>query len=727
MNRAQRRQAARQNHKSGTPDTPLRAASAAPDAGGAAGVADARRDMETATRLYRSGDAVNAANIYQRVLATEPDNADALHYLGLCAGDMGQFDTAMELVDRSIALHPKCAVYHNNRGNRLRRRDRPEEAEEAYRRAVAIDPRDRRAWNNLGITLAGRQHYAKAARAFHRAIKADKTFAEAHNNLANVLHIEGRFDAAEKSYRRAIAADPGYFMACNNLANTLSAVGRCDEAIAACRRAVEIDPAYAVGYNTLASLLQGNGEFAESDAAFRKSIALDPGSAGTWNNFGNALKSVGGHAEAIVCFGKALEIDPHHAMAHSNLLFCMGMDANSTAREIFIQSRRWNEIHALPRAPAARRHENDRDPERRLRVGYVSPDFRNHAVSHFIAPLIDAHDRDAVAVIAYAHVAAPDETTHRIRARMDEWCDTVGMTDAGLAARIRADRIDILVDLAGHTASNRLLTFAQRPAPVQVAWLGYGGTTGLDAMEYRLTDAIADPQGDADRVHSETLVRLAGGFLCYAPPADAPEPGALPADSGGFVTFASFNSLAKVTPQAVSAWARVLDAVPDAHLIIKGNALSDPGTRRRYLAHFAAEGIDEGRIELAAQLPSRQEYLALYNRADIVLDSFPYNGGTTTCEALWMGVPVVTLAGDRHVSRMSASILGRVGADDLVAHSEDEYVATAARLAGDRSRLRELRGGLRATMAASPLCDGPAFARAVEAAFRDMWRRWCAG
>ncbi len=723
MNRAQRRQAARRNRKAGTPDTPVRAASDAP---AGADAADVRRDMETATRLYRSGDAVNAAQIYQRVLATDPDNADALHYLGLCAGDMGRLDTAMGLVDRSIALHPECAIYHNNRGNILRGRGRPEEAEEAYRRAVGIDPRDTRAWNNLGITLAGRQLYDAAARAFRRAIGADGSFAEAHNNLANVLHIQGGFDAAETSYRRAIEADPGYFMAYNNLANTLSAVGRRDEAIAACRRAVEIEPAYAGGYNTLASLLQGNGEFAEADAAFRKSIALDPGNAGTWNNFGNALKNVGGHAEAIVCFEKALEIDPQHSMAHSNLLFCMGMDANSTAREIFTQSQRWNEIHARPRAVAGRPHANDRDPDRRLRVGYVSPDFRNHAVSHFIEPLFDAHDRDAVAVIAYAHVAAPDETTQRIRARMDGWCDTVGMTHAELAARIRADRIDILVDLAGHTASNRLLTFAEKPAPVQATWLGYGGTTGLDAMDYRVTDAVADPQGDADRVHSETLVRLACGFLCYAPPGDAPEPGPPPADRCGFVTFASFNSLAKVTPQAASNWARVLKAVPDARLIIKGSPFSDPGTSRRYMAHFAAEGIDEGRIELLAQLPSRQAYLALYHRADIVLDSFPYNGGTTTCEALWMGVPVVTLAGDRHVSRMSASILGRVGADDLVAHSEDEYVAIAARLARDRSRLGDLRAGLRATMAASPLCDGPAFARAMETAYRDMWRRWCA-
>ncbi len=722
MNRAQRRQAARQNRKA---EKPGAAVNPAFIAFAARGSADTQRDMQAASRLQEAGDPVNAGQIYQRVLAADPGHADAMHFLGVCAGDMGQFETAMELIDRSIELYPESATYHNNRGNILKAGGRLDEAEDAYRRAVGMDSGFARAWNNLGITAASRQRYDDAIRDFRRAIKADGRYAEAHNNLANALHFLGRFDAAEKSYRRAIKAAPGYYMAHNNLANTLSMVGRRDEAIAECRRAVEIEPAYAGGYNTLASLLQGNGEFGEADAAFRKSIELDSGNAGTWNNFGNSLKNVGGHAEAIVCFRKALVIDRYHSMARSNLVFCMGMDANSTAPEIFAESRRWNEFHAALITAGATPSGNDRDPDRRLRVGYVSPDFRDHAVSNFVEPLFAAHDRDGFELFGYAHVAIPDNTTERIRAGMDAWRETVGMTHAELAARIRADKIDILVDLAGHTASNRLLTFAERPAPVQVTWLGYGGTTGIDAMDYRITDAVADPAGDADDLHSETLMRLPTGFLCYAPPPDAPEPGKLPAEACGHITFASFNSLAKVTPQAASNWARVLKAVPESRLIIKGSPFNDADTRQRYIGHFAAEGIDEERIDLVAQLPSRQEYLALYDRADIVLDTYPYNGGTTTCEALWMGVPVVTLAGDRTVARMGASMLGCIGADDWVAASEDEYVGIAAGLAGDLAALKQLRAGLRSRMQESPLCDGPAFARAMEAAYRDMWQRWC--
>lgn len=719
MNRAQRRQ----QRKTGTPDVPPRAAPAAP----AAPAAHVRHLMETAVRLHQAGDAVGAAGAYQKILAAEPDNPDAVHYLGLCAGDLGRFEAALELIERSIALRPKCAAFHNNRGNILKRAGRPADAEAAYRHAVGLDGSYAVSWNNLGITLADRQRHDEAARAFRRATRAEPCYAEAHNNLANALHIGGRFKAAEASYRRAIEADPGYFMAYNNLANTLATLGRADEAIAACRRAVEIEPGYAGGYNTLASLRHAGGAFGAAEADFRTSLDLDPNNAGTWNNFGNALKDVGGHAEAVVCYRKALEIAPTHSMALSNLLLCMGMDGGSTAEEIFAESRRWNEIHAAPLGAAAPPHAPGGDPDRRLRVGYVSADFRNHAVSHFVEPLFAAHDREAVELFAYAQVAAPDETTARIRDRIDHWRDTVGLTHAQLAARIRADEIDILVDLAGHTGSNRLLAFAERPAPVQASWLGYGGTTGLDSMDYRLTDAIADPAGAADALHSETLVRLPDAFLCYAPPRDAPGPGPLPAAGCGHITFASFNNLAKVTPRAASNWARVLHAVPGARLIVKGRPFADADIRRRYVRHFAAEGIEEDRIELIDHLPSRRAYLEVYRRVDIVLDTFPYNGGTTTCEALWMGTPVVTLAGDRHVSRMSASILSCVGNPELVAQTEDDYVRIAAALAHDPARLRELRGGLRRRMADSPLCDAAAFARAMEAAYRDMWRRRCAG
>jgi predicted O-linked N-acetylglucosamine transferase (SPINDLY family) len=380
----------------------------------------------------------------------------------------------------------------------------------------------------------------------------------------------------------------------------------------------------------------------------------------------------------------------------------------------------------LPRASGEPPHPNHPDPERRLRVGYVSPDFREHSVSAFLDPVIAGHDRRWFEVFCYAEVVRPDDTTARFRGLSDGWCSTLGMTDGAVAGRIRDDGIDILVDLAGHTAGNRLRVFAERPAPVQVTWLGYPNTTGLSAMDYRLSDAVADPAGEADALHSETLVRLANGFLCFAPPADAPEVGETPALATGQVTFGSFNNLAKVTPDVVEAWADILNRIPNSRLVLKSRPLADEKTRERYLEMFGAHGVDPGRVELCSWIASKSGHLGAYERLDIGLDPFPYNGTTTTCEALWMGVPVVTLGGDRHAGRVGASILARVGLAGLVAETKADYVEQAVALAGDLDRLSALRGGLRSRMEKSPLCDAGGFARDIEAAYREMWRRVCA-
>ncbi|MHA1108204.1 MAG: tetratricopeptide repeat protein, partial [Alphaproteobacteria bacterium] len=501
MNRAQRRQAARSNRKSAA-----RPAVAPP--GAAVQETDVQREIEAARRLYQAGDPVNAAQAWQLVLSAAPDHPEALHFLGICAADMGQIKTALELIDRSIALGQGVAQFHNNRGNVLNKAGRPEDAVDDFRHAVKIDGAFALAWNNLGVALAAMQKLDEAEDAFRHAVAADASDARAHDNLGNTLYLRGKFDQAEAAFRRAIAADSGYFKAYENLANTLGMQGRDEDAIAAARRAVEIEPSSASAHGTLGTLLQSKGYFAEADFAFRRSLEIDPDSSVTWNNFGNTLKDMGGHAEAIVSFRKALEIDPGHVTAHSNLLFCMGMHAHSSAADIFAESRRWDRAHAAPRAISAPEYGNDRDPDRRLRIGYVSPDFRNHAVSHFVEPLFAAHDRESFELFAYAQVAVSDETSDRIRQSVDGWRQTVGMNYGELAARIRADEIDILIDLAGHTASNRLMSFAERPAPVQATWLGYGGTTGMSAMDYRLTDSIADPEGIADAVHSENLVRL---------------------------------------------------------------------------------------------------------------------------------------------------------------------------------------------------------------------------
>ena len=518
---------------------------------------------------------------------------------------------------------------------------------------------------------------------------------------------------------------PDYVAAHNNLGNVLRDQGKLDDALAAYHRALALRPDYVAAHVNLGNALKDLGRLEEAVAAFQKALAVKPDQPEARSNLGNAYKNQGKLTEAVAAYQKALELKPDYVDAHSNLVFCMNYDEQFTQRDIVAESRRWDAVHAVPRGADERPHPNDPDPERRLRVGYVSPDFREHSVSYFLDPVIAHYDRGTFEVFCYAGVVRPDKKTARFRDLSDGWCSTVGMTDAAVAERIREDGIDILVDLAGHSANNRLLVFAERPAPVQVTWLGYPNTTGLSAMDYRLTDAIADPAGDAEASHSETLVRLPNGFLCFTPTADAPEIGEAHAPAAGHVTFGSFNNLAKVTPDVVATWARVLDGAPTSRLLIKSRPLADAETHKRYVEMFDAHGIDAERVELIPRIPLRYGHLGAYGRVDIGLDPFPYNGTTTTCEALWMGVPVITLSGDRHAGRVGASILNRVGLGDLVAETREAYVETAVALANDLNRLSTLRNGLRDRVRQLPLCDADAFARDVEAAYREMWRRVC--
>jgi len=360
--------------------------------------------------------------------------------------------------------------------------------------------------------------------------------------------------------------------------------------------------------------------------------------------------------------------------------------------------------------------------DRKLRIGYVSPDFRRHSVAWFFEPLLRAHDRERFEVHCYYNNLAEDDATARIRSEADGFRPIYGEPPATVADWIAEDGIDILVDLAGHTGDNRLMLFGLKPAPVQMTWLGYPGTTGVETIDYRLTDARADPPGAADEYSSETLIRLPDCFHCYGPMPEAPEPTAGSATEPGAVTFGSFNNITKVTPELVGLWSRLLRELPDSRLLLKAKGLQDPTTRGRYEALFAAEGIGSDRLELIGFLEDSRDHLALYGRVDVALDTMPYNGTTTTCEALWMGVPVVTAAGETHAARVGVSLLTAAGAPELIAPDEDGYVALAKALACDLERLRSLRAGLRQRMAASPLTDAPRFTRAVEQAMSNAWR-----
>jgi protein O-GlcNAc transferase len=548
---------------------------------------------------------------------------------------------------------------------------------------------------------------------------APHLFAQAYLGLGAALKNQGKFNEALAAYREANRISPDLVEASYNLGNAFKALGRLDDAIAAYRQAIRIQPGLLQAHCNLGNALCDQGKPDEAVAAFHQAIRIEPDHANAHLNLGGALLEQGKFDQAIAACREAIRLRPDFAEARSNLAFSLNLVHDISVGEVFEAHRAWDVQHGRRKqAPGA--HANDRSIGRRLKVGYVSPDFRLHSVAYFLEPLIRNHDRNAIEVICYSEVSAPDAATERFKGLADRFTTTVAMSDDALTESIRNDGIDILVDLAGHTSKNRLPVFARKPAPVQVTWLGYPNTTGLDAMDYRLVDAVTDP----DAFASEALVRLPEGFLCYSARDDAPTPGAAPCLTTGFVTFGSFNNIAKLSGATLDVWARLLTRLPTARLLLKGKPFAEAATRAMYLDRLTERGVAADRVELMAWLPERA-HLSLYDRVDIALDPFPYNGTTTTCEALWMGVPVVTLRGDRHAGRVGASLLTQIGLTDLIADSKEAYLDTAVALADDFARLDKLRLALRPRMAASPLCDAPTFAHKVEVAYRTMWQRWC--
>ena len=603
----------------------------------------------------------------------------------------------------------------HHRAGRLR------EAETCYRQVLAVEADHAEALHLMGVIAHQIGRHDVAVELIGRAIERNDKSPSYFCNLSDALRGLGRLEEAAAACRYAIHVQPAFAEAYSNLGLALKGQGKLDEAVAACREAIRLKPTLAVAHYNLGNALRESGQVEEAMAAYRQALRIEPGSPQAHYNLATGFVERGNCDEAVAAFREAIRLKPDFVDAGSSLLLSMNYSEDFSPAAFFEAHRAWNERHGRPPATA---HSNDRTAGRRLKVGYVSPDFRQHSVAHFLEPLLRSHDRNEIEVFCYSGVSWPDEATGRFEQLADHWFTTVGMPDEALAHGMRQHGIDILVDLAGHTAGNRLPVFARKPAPVQVTWLGYPNTTGLAAIDYRLVDAVTDPEGEADAFASETLVRLPEGFLCYGARDDAPAPATAPCVATGFVTFGSFNNPAKLSGATLDVWAQLLARLPTARLLLKGKPFAEAATRAIYLDRLVARGVAADRIELVGWLPER-EHLALHDRVDIALDPFPYNGTTTTCEALWMGVPVVTLRGDRHAGRVGASLLTQVELSDLVADSTEAYVEIATALAGDPVRLADLRHTLRPRMAASPLCDASAFARKVEAAYRTMWQRWC--
>lgn len=669
---------------------------------------------------HRAGRVNEALALYRRILEVDPRHADALHMIGEIALRAGRPDLAVELIGKALEIHGDASIILVTYGAALGAQGKLVEAAEVYGRALALDPKCAAAHCNLGSTLRELGRPADAAAACRRAIALQPDFPEALSNLGAALHALGDPAEAANAYRRALALKPDYVEALSNLGNALQELKQFDDAIACYARALTLRPNFAAIYVNLGGALQQMGRLEEAVEAYGHALSFAPGAADANSNLGNALRDLGRLDEAIEAFQRALAAKPDYVKAHSNLLFCLNYAPDLPAETIFAEYRRWNARHAKPLAPAAPRYALVRDPERRLRVGYVSPDLRRHSARHFIEPLFERHDKSAVEVFAYAEIMREDDVSARLKGWTDHWLRTTGMSDEALAERIRDDGIDVLVDFAGHTNGNRLLVFARRPAPVQVSWLGYGYTTGLDAIDYFLADARFAPPG-SEGLFSERLARLPT-FGAYRPADDMGEP-APRRDPAQPITFGSLTRSVRVNHRVTRAWAEILKATPGSRLVLNSLNFRSAALQRQLAERFASLGVEQERLAMGYDSPPWD----VLRSFDISLDCFPHNSGTTLYESLWLGVPFVTLAGRPSVGRLGAAILAAVGHPEWIASSEAEYVEKAAALAADASRLAEIKAALRDDVRASPLLDEFGFARAVEASYRTMWRRWCAG
>lgn len=683
--------------------------------------ADAHNNLGNA--LQQQGKHDEAIASHRRAVELRPDYAEALSNLGAALEATGRTDEAIACFERAISLKPGYAEAHYNLANALAGDEKLDAAIAEFRRALEIRPDYAEACNNLGNAFKQLEQLEPAMDSWRRAIELKPNYGPAYNNLAVALREQGKLDEAVACCRRAIELNPDHAEAHNSLGNALKDQQKFEAAIASYRRALELKPNYAEALVNLGGSLQECGGLEQAIACFERAIEIEPDLAEAHNNLANTFKDQGRLDDAVRLFRRAVELDPDYAAAHSNLLYTLQYQAGASLAKLAAAHAEYNRMHATPLAVHFKPHPNEPDPRRRLRVGFVSPDFGRHPVAYFLIRAFEHLDREQWDVFCYSDRLSKDELTARFQSAATTWRDILGMSDKDVAATIAADRIDVLFDLAGHTARNRLLVMARKPAPVQITWIGYEGTTGLAAIDYLLADSHTVPES-AEKYYCERILRLPHAYVCYEPPAAAPDPGPLPAEKNRVVRFGSFNNQAKITPQVVEVWSKLLHRVPQSKLVLKYQGLGIELVQHRYLQLFAAQGVDSARLEFAPRT-DYAGYLAAYREVDIALDPFPFGGGITTCDALWMGVPVVTCPGETFASRHGLTHLSNIGLTETIARDLDEYVEIAAKLANDFPRLASLRAGLRERVAISPLCDGKQFAADLTKVVREVWQEWC--
>jgi protein O-GlcNAc transferase len=690
------------------------------------------RPSDIATAHYNLGCALGeigqldeAMTHYQRALEHNPFFALAYCNLGNIYQKKGQIDEAIAHSQRALELNPSFAAAYCNLGSALGEKGQIDEAITHFLKAIELNPSFAAAYNSLGYALKEKGQIDEAITYFLKALELNPSFAAAYCNLGSALQKKGRLDEAIAYSQKAIELNPSFAEAYSDLGCSLCKKGQIDEAIDCYQKAIQINPNIADVHNGLGIALNLKGLLTEAIESYQHALTLDPVLVEACSNLGNAYKDQGNFDKAEYYYRRALLIKPDCSFCYSNLLFSMNFYSRYDAQTIISEHLEFTKKIIEPLSIHTGEYNNERVLARRLKIGYVSPDFRRHSVAYFIEPVLINHDKEHFEVFCYSNSTITDEVTRRIQEYSSQWRTIVGMSDENVADLIRNDKIDILIDLAGHTSDNRIILFALKPAPIQVSWIGYPATTGLPTVDYKIVDNFTDPPRMTEQFYTEELIRMQETFLCYLPDRRSPEIAELPALKAGFITFCSFNNFSKISPEVLSLWIKILKEIPKSRIVLKAKSFADKLTRELTAEKFIKESIDKERIELLPWISSSKKHLALYNKVDIGLDTYPYHGTTTTCEALWMGVPIITLEGNVHASRVGTSLLSNIGLINLIAKTPDEYIEIAVQLAMDMKLLQLLRESLRTMMIQSPLTDAKSFTAYLEKMYRQMWADWC--
>lgn len=682
-----------------------------------------QQQIDQAVAFHSAGALDKAELIYQRILKAEPDQPVVLNMSGVLAHQRGHNDMAVDLIRRAINTNPLYFEAHMNLCVVLKVLKQFDEAVDIYQKALSIHPRSSDVCYELGLLLQNLERPEEAITYYQKAIDIKPDYFEAYNNLGNIYAQLGKVDEEETAYRKALAIKPSVAEMHSNLGNALSKSGRWQESIDSYNQAIRIKPAYAEAHYNLGAALKEQNKLEEAEASYRHALSLQPDYAKAYNNLAHILKDLGKPQDAADNYRKALALKPDYPEAHSNLLLAEQFIVGNSTETLFPMHRKWDEQQGQRYRKNWPIHANTRDPERRIRIGFVSPDLGHHPVGYFTVGLFENLSKQRFETVCYSDRRA-DDMTHRIKAVCDLWRTTLGDSDENLSQHILNDGIDILVDLSGHTANNRLCVFVRKPAPLQISWAGYVGTTGLAAMDYLISDSYSTRAGE-DKFCQENVLRMPNGYVCYSPPDHMPDVGPPPSAQNGHVTFGSFNNPAKLSDPTIALWADILKRVDGARLLLKYSYINSAPTIQRLTKLFQLHGIDASRLTFEGSSPHAQ-LLEKYNDVDIALDPFPYSGGLTTLEALYMGVPVITLPGQTFASRHSECHLQATGLPHLIATDPDDYVNRTVALANDSDRRADLRLNLRDQMHHSPACDAVKFTTAFAAHMRDIWRDWCA-